>query len=363
LIVPSEPQRRNALGLELEGSDTPTLGLSLRFIDAPVRVLTNDSEVWTRLSRYLEPYVTTEDLTPATVVTLIQGHARVEGEFTDVARGPGLRAHEAVQEVAGGRLVRRLKSGVILGLWPGRAVAVGDLRANLKEAINLIDASYAKTMLGRGYKLLHAAGVSRGGRGVALAGVPGAGKSTAGLHLLEAGFRFLSNDRILARPDPAGVDARGYPKQPQVHPGTMLHHPRLVSLLDPEERRALSALPTRDLWQHTDGRSRAVDVEALYGPGTVCLQARLELLVLLTWTLDGTGFAVRRLDADSALTRWPVYHKDLGAFDLDRAISTTPTADDLAAYRNLMGQLTVVEVSGRPDFAALVDVVADLMAR
>jgi HprK-related kinase B len=362
LASPSEPLGRNELALELEGTARPALGLSLRFIDVPIRVLTNDTDVWTRLSLYLKPYVTTEDLTPATVVTLIQGHARLEGEFTDIARGPGGPAHEAVQEVEGGRLILRRARGVIMGLWPGRAVAVGDLRANLKEAINLIDACYAKTMLGRGYQLLHAAGVSRGGRGAALAGVPGAGKSTAALHLVEAGFRFLSNDRILARPDPAGVDARGYPKQPQVHPGTLLHHPRLVSLLDPEERRALSALPARELWQLTHGRSRAVDVDALYGPGTVCLQARLELLVLVTWTLDGAGFGVCRLDAESALARWPIYHQDLGVFDLDRAISATPTADDLAACRELVGQLTVVEVSGRPDFAALVDVVGDLMA-
>jgi HprK-related kinase B len=360
-MIPSRRRGRDALELEVEGAATPRLALSLRLIDVPMRILTNDNDVWTALSRYLEPYVTTEDLTPATVVTLLQGDPRIEGNFVDVARGPGRPAHEAVREVDGGRLVRRVKSGVILGLWPDRAVAIGDLRSNLKEAINLIGACYAKTMLRRGYALLHAAGVSLGGRGAALAGVPGAGKSTAALHLVEAGFQLLSNDRILARPDPAGVDARGYPKQPQVHPGTLLHHPRLVRLLDPKQRRRLGALPARELWQLTDGRSRTVDVDALYGAGTVCLQARLKLLVLLSWSIDSTGFEVCRLDAESALARWPMYYKDLGVFDLDRAISTTVSQDDLDAHRDLVKRLTVVEVSGRPDFAALVDLVGELM--
>jgi HprK-related kinase B len=66
-----------------------------------------------------------------------------------------------------------------------------------------------------------------------LAGMPATGKSTAAVHLVEAGFRFLSNDRVLVRPGPAGVDALGYPKQPRVNPGTLLHHPRLVGLLVP----------------------------------------------------------------------------------------------------------------------------------
>jgi len=337
------------------------LSLSLRFLDVPIRVLTNDADVWTALRRYHAPYVTTQDLSPAVVVTLIQGHVRPEGEFRDVARGPGRQAREAVREVEGGRLIFRRKTGVVMGLWRGRAVAGGDLRTHLSQAIDLINACYAKIHLERGYRLLHAAAASRGGRGAMLTGGPYAGKTTAALHLIEAGFRFLSSNRLLARPGPAGVDALGYPKQPRVNPGTLLHHPRLASLLEPEERQALSALPVRELWQLK--RQRDVDLEAVYAPGTVCLQARLELLVLLSWTLDGAGFHVRRLEAEDALARWPLYHKDLGVLDLDRPGPAAPTANDLAAYRELLAQVTVVEVSGRPDFAALVDVVGDLLGR
>jgi HprK-related kinase B len=348
-------------GFEFEGAATPLLELSLRFVDVTLRIRTNDAEVWTSLSQCFKPYVTTEDLTPTTVVTLLQGHANAAGEFTDFVRA-SKRSKDAIQEVEDGRLILKRRTGTIVGLWPGRAVAIGDLRANLKQATNIINACHARIFRERGYRLLHASGVSRGGRGVLLSGVSGAGKSTSALHLVEAGFQLLSNDRVLARPDAAGVDVRGYPKAPFVNPGTLLHHPRLVSLLEPETRQALSTLPTRELWQFKLDHKRAVDVDALYGPGTVCLQARAELLVLLTWRPDGTGFGVRQLDAESTLAHWPIYYKDLGFYDQGRTASGTPTAEDLAAYRELMGQWTVLELSGRPDFPALVDVVSDFLA-
>jgi hypothetical protein len=121
-------------------------------------------------------------------------------------------------------------------------------------------------------------------------------------------------------------------------------------------------MPTRELWQFANGRSRAIDVDALYGPGTVSLQARLEALVLLNWTVDGTGFHVRRLGTQGGLDHWPIYYKNLGVFDLDRDMYSMPTEADLAGYREILGKLKVIEVSGRPDFAALAEVVADLMA-
>jgi HprK-related kinase B len=120
----------------------------------------------------------------------------------------------------------RQEGAVVMGLWPGHAFAVGDLRTHLNQGINLVNAGYAKAVARRGHLLLHASGVSWNGRTAVLAGVAGAGKSTAALHLVEAGFRFLSNDRVLARPDADGVDALGYPKQPRVNPDTLLGHPR-----------------------------------------------------------------------------------------------------------------------------------------
>jgi hypothetical protein len=110
--------------------------------------------------------------------------------------------------------------------------------------------------------------------GEVLAGPPGAGKSTAALHLVERGFRFLSNDRVLARSASDSVEALGYPKQPRVNPGTLVHHPRLGDLLEPGDRRVLEALSPAELWRLE--RKRDVDLDTIYGKGTVELRGRMQ---------------------------------------------------------------------------------------
>ena len=184
----------------IEGIETPH-SLSLRFADVPIRVKTNDPEVWTRLASYFAAYVV-GGAPPLAEVRLIQGSVPIPGEFADLAREGGRRPKEATREVAGGRLILKRATGVLMGLWPGGAFAAGDIRANLNQGINLVNNCYAKVVLRRGHVLLHASAVSRDGRTAVLAGPPGAGKSTSALHLVEAGFHCLSNDRVLAKPMP-----------------------------------------------------------------------------------------------------------------------------------------------------------------
>jgi HprK-related kinase B len=324
-----------------------------------LEIVTNEPEVATALARYYAPWIAPVTA-PSARVRLIQGAFDVRGSFTDLVRADGKRIKEAVQEMAGGRLILKRATGVVMGLWPGHAFAAGDLRANLNQAINLVNACYAKTVLDRGHVLLHAAGVSRHGRAVVLAGPPGAGKSSAALHLVDAGFRFLSNDRVLARPDAARIDALGYPKQPRVNPGTLLGHPRLSALLEPDERQALEAMEPAAQWALE--RKRDVDLDAIYGAGTVELRAEMRALVLLRWRRDGDGLRVERLAPAVALQRLEVYRKDLGAFDLDRAPGAPATAAELQGYRALVAAVPVLEVAGRVDFRALVGLVAAILA-
>jgi HprK-related kinase B len=334
-------------------------GLGLNVAGVPLEVVTNEPQVWEALQAYYAPWIApvTE---PVVRVRLIQGAPEAHGVFTDLVRPGTTRVKEAVQEMAGGRLILKRATGVVMGLWPGHAVAVGDLRANLNQAINLVNACYAKIVLGRGHVLLHAAGVSRDGQAVVLAGPPGAGKSSAALHLVDTGLQFLSNDRVLARTDGGRVEVLGYPKQPRVNPGTLLGHPRLSALLDADERSALHAMDPAALWALE--RKRDVDLDAIYGRGTVMLQAQLHALVLLRWRRDGHGLRVERLDAGAALQRLEVFRKDLGAFDLDRTPGTALTTVELYGYRALVAAVPVLELSGRVDFRALVGAVAAILA-
>jgi HprK-related kinase B len=336
--------------------------LRLCVADVPLVIQTNDQEVWRRLRLYYDPWVTRDVGVPVTVVELIHdGSVTPPTGFTDVVRGDGKRVKEAVRETGDERLILKRATGVLMGLSPGRLRARGDLRAHLNQAINLVNYGYAKTVLARGHLLLHAAAVSWNGRAAALAGPPGAGKSTASLHLVEAGYCFVSNDRLLVRPEGERVEALGYPKQPRVNPGTLLSHPRLKRRLPPDERRALEAMESAALWDLE--RKSDVDLDALYTPGTIELRAELRALVLLRWTRDGDGLRVRRLDVDEALVCVPLVHKDLGVFDLDRPADAPSPPPDLAGYRALLERVAVVEVVGRAQPAALHDVVGPLIAR
>ena len=334
--------------------------LALSLAGVPIAVKTNDPEIQARLASYFRPWVISGS-PPLAEITLIQGALPLSGEFVDVQRDGGRRPKEATQEVPGGRLVIKRATGVSIGLWAEGAFAAGDLRTHLNQGINLVNNCYAKVVLRRGNVLLHASAVTRKDRTAVLAGPPGAGKSTSALHLVEAGFRCLSNDRVLARPLPDMVEALGYPKQPRVNPGTLLGHPRLSTLLDSADRADLRALPAGELWNLE--RKSDVDLDRIYGDGTVELRGRMEALVLLKWHRDGRGLDVRRLSVDEALAALPLVYKNLGAFDLDRPAGAGITDAERACYRELFSRVTVAEVTGRVDFSGLVPVVDQLLSR
>ena len=342
----------------LDGIETPH-SLSLCFADVPIRVTTNDADVSVRLASYFRPYVISA--TPAAAeVRLIQGLVPIPGRFTDLIRPGGRRPKEATQEVEGGRLILKRATGVLMALWPGGGFAAGDIRTNLNQGINLINNCYAKVVLRRGHVLLHASAVFRKGRTAVLAGPPGAGKSTSALHLVEAGFHCLSNDRVMAKPMPDMVEVLGYPKQPRVNPGTLLGHPRLSALLEPADRAALAALPPGELWDLE--RKSDVDLDSIYGTGTVELRGCMDALVFLRWRRDGRGLDVRRLSVDEALAALPLIEKNLGAFDLDRTPGAAMTAAEREAYGELFGRVKIVEVTGAVTFDGLVGVVDRLLS-
>lgn len=340
--------------------ETP-YALALRFVDVPLAVRTNDREIWARLRTYFSPFVAESVPDDTDQITLIQGEAAPAGIFVDVRRGNGRRPKEAVRDLAGGRLILKRATGVLMGLEPRRAFAIGDLIANLNQAVNLVNACYAKTFLRRGHVLFHASGVTWGGRTAILSGVPGAGKSTTALHLVEEGFHFLSNDRVLAQAAGGRVGVVGYPKQPRVNPGTLLHHPRLVALVKPEDRETLSALPQEELWSFE--RKSDVDLDTMYGPGTVQLTGTMKCLILLKWRLNSGTYSARRLSPSEGMANLPLFYKDLGAFDLDRPSMAPRTVQDLSRYAAILEQIDILEISGGVDFSALVDLVGEELAK
>jgi len=142
-------------------------------------------------------------------------------------------------------------------------------------------------------------------------------------------------------------------------------HPLSPPGIGREERAELSRLPPAALWELE--RKRDVDLEAFYGPDVVELRGEMQGLVLLKWRRTGQGLAVRRMGAAEALANLPLFHKDLGVFDLDRPAraerSPERAVNRLSRWADLLGRVQVVEVTGRTDVAALGDVVGDLLSR
>src|SRR5262249_19107019 len=110
----------------------------LRFADVPVRVLTNSMEIWTGLRRYFAPWVTAgggDDGDRAAIVRLVQAEPPDVAGFVSVIRADGKPPKEAVCDVRGGRLVRKLATGVLMGVERHTAFAVGDLVHHLSQGV------------------------------------------------------------------------------------------------------------------------------------------------------------------------------------------------------------------------------------
>ena len=67
------------------------------------------------------------------------------------------------------------------------------------------------------------------------------------------------------------------------------------------------------------------------------------------------------METAEALTNVPFIHKNLGVFDLDRPAQSRRAVEQLTNYADLLSRLTVVEVTGAPDFEGLVEVMGDLL--
>lgn len=107
----------------------------------------------------------------------------------------------------------------------GRATRIRYVRGRPEARLLLLRVvrEYAHNQaLADGALIVHAAAVVEEGRAFAIAGPKAAGKTTLALRRMEAGSRYLSNDRI--RIDPDGV-AAGIPTVVTVRPGTQALFP------------------------------------------------------------------------------------------------------------------------------------------
>lgn len=330
-------------------------------------VESNSRALLDRLAEYFCEFLAGDPDAPVTTrLTALQSHPPpIESMFfqrpftinpTTSPRGP----KESWLDIEGGRLVRKLRTGMVY-LFGGRAnLVIGDCLENESQVVNFINNRLIQARLDQGCLLGHAAAVtSEAGRTIMIAGFPGMGKSTLSLKIMaRPGAIFLSNDRVMFGPAPGGdaLWAYGVPKHPRINPGTILHNEHLAWIFTDEERARFTAMDPAALWD----LERKYDglVHRSFGPRRFRLAAPLTAVALLNWRRDAAGsIVIREIDPNARRDLLPALMKSPGLFytppDGGRA-STAPIEEYIAG----LAGVKVYELAGAVDFDAAAETCA-----
>ena len=257
--------------------------------------------------------------------------------------GVGVTDKECWIDLPDGRMVRKQRTGIRLVFGPAGQAVVGPCRRHLDQVVNAVNLRFMERHIEAGAILLHAAAVCDGPRGLAIAGPAGAGKSTLALELTRRGAAFVTNDRLLVAPGPAGPVMIGQPRTPRVNPGTLLANDQLSELLSEEDRLALSALSAAEL-RALEGK-RDVPIHRCFGPGRFRLRADLAALVVLDWRPGAGPLAAAWTSLAARPDLAGLVQKDLGPL-----VRQGPRAARAADTLALLGDRPLLLLSAGVDF-------------
>ena len=342
-----------------------TQGCALRMGGLRVRVESSSAALMAKLAAYFacfhDPAVEAR-AEPAFTVTALECAPPDLGLcFRGWPRGPGKAGDkEELADIAGGRVVRDLRTGVQYLCGGGRRVVVGPCARNDHRIAAFIASQIVGWRMDQGSSLCHAAAVVRGGAGLGISARSGAGKSTLMLHLMSRGLSFCSNDRLLIGLRRDRAEMYGEPMLPRINPGTALGNPDLGSVVSEERKAGLRALPLEDLWVLEEKYD--VRVDRIYGPGRVQLAAPLAGLLLLSW--DRKADQPVRFERVNPRVRPDLLDrvkKPPGPLHLSgRApwvVASNPM--DSEPYLRVLDRVPVYEATGRTSFDAAVRFVLD----
>jgi HprK-related kinase B len=332
--------------------------LYLALGECTVRLRSNSRELVAELADYFS-HVAVDAVDPDIDIIAIERDAPDLGiEFIDWKREPGKTGRkDSYADLPGGRLVRKVRTGMVFLQSERRRIAAGPCRKYANQVVNFINSQYMNWLQNRGWLICHAAGLVYRGKCLGIAGFSGGGKSTLMLHLLEDDeVSYLTNDRLFIHGGSGQVMARGIPKLPRINPGTIVHNKTLHSLIPAQQREVLLQLPGDELWELEEKYD--VHIDRVYGPGRIMPEAPLAAFLILDWQRDSKmELKVERVDlaADHDLlgalmkSPGPFYQYPDGTFLQDTA------AFDERAYLDALENVAVYAARGRIDFSALSD--------
>lgn len=321
--------------------------IRLRFLHERIDVETNSLRAAIRLQHYFSAFLARDRSRADTVL-----NARHEKPAYDASRmkvwqrpsRPDREPKESYYDAGATRFILKNRTGMLIKLRDADAAIIGDVDKNLNQVVNLVGMLFGRSLVRRGYAMLHASAVVETGSDMVTVflGNSGSGKSSLALQLIErGGYDFLSNDRVLLRVEKGRVHAVGIPKKPRVNPGTLLASKSLSKLLSPRKRPMYERLPAEELWDIEDKTD--VDVGRSFGVRER-LDGTLARAYSLAWRQSGEGFDARPLDPELALEAMRVTAKDFGVFDPQRE-DCNPERE----YRRIAAACEFIHVSGKAD--------------
>jgi HprK-related kinase B len=341
---------------ELSGEVEFPYTLSLAFGRCRIDLRTNSAALENELAEYFKPFMCIPNGSQAEITVTAMETEPVQIPFPLTVKQPDpgkTKIKEEYHDFSDGRAVHKRLTSMLFFFNESENLAIGPCLANSNQVINFVNNRFIGWMLVRGSLLGHAAAVKKNGRGLAVAGFSGMGKSTLALHLMSRGTTFVSNDRLLVHAHPGRLTMEGVAKLPRINPGTALNNPDLGTILSSEDRERFSALKMEELW-HLEHKYD-VPIESCFGPGRFELESPMHGLVLLNWKHDRTPMRAGLVNPAERRDLLPAFMKSAGLFFLpgDRADRLDFSEE---AYIELLKECTVLELSGGVDFDAAADI-------
>lgn len=350
----------------LAGLDWTDLPETLFLEAGPVRLAVRcNTPMAIELRRHFADALSKEGPVDATVDVLQEQHLSGEPVWTDWAREPGKTGRkDAYHDIEDGRLVHKIRTGMTFVQSPQVMVAMGPCLKHPNQVINFVNTQILNICKRDGWEICHAAAVTDGVNGLAIAGLSGGGKSTAILRMMDLETtRFVTNDRLMVRSSGDGPTGLGIPKNPRINPGTILHNERLAPMLSAARRQQLAQMPSEDLWQLEEKHD--LFLSDIYGANRVQFTMPLTEFWVLNWSRDtGEPTTLRdavlreRPDLLSAIMKspGPFYQDRRGVFLRD----TDPLVPE--GYLRQLENVRIREVTGKIDFDVLAQAGGELFS-
>jgi HprK-related kinase B len=328
----------------------PEHALRLDLGGCRVELRTNSEQLHDDLRAYFSPFLDASPAKGGRTDILITAHQSPEWHlpvcYVDKEPEPGKsKVKEQYLDLRDGRVVRKKLTGMLFVFGAGDNLAIGPCTANPNQVVNFVNNRFIEWRLNRGGLLGHAAGITHRGRGLALAGFSGLGKSTLALQLMSRGTTFVSNDRLIVEQTQDGPRMVGVAKHPRINPGTALSNPDLACVLGQGDEERFRSLPPETLWD-LEHKYDAM-IEECFGPERFVLSSPLHGLVLINWRRGERGCTLRRIDPKERSELMPAFMKSTGLFFLPKNGYVEP---GLKAYVEFFSEVAVFELAGGIDF-------------